>query len=93
MAAKLHDMGPSSNGGTNYVFHCPGCNYGHCVDVPRWTYNGSLERPTFSPSLLVNSFDPSLRCHSFVNDGRIQFLADCWHSLKGQTVDLPDWDD
>lgn len=29
-------------------------------------------------------------CHSFVTDGRIQFLADCTHELAGQTVDLPD---
>lgn len=31
------------------------------------------------------------RCHSFVTDGRIQFLADCTHALAGTTVDLPDW--
>jgi len=31
------------------------------------------------------------RCHSFVTDGRIQFLSDCTHALAGQTVDLPDW--
>lgn len=31
---------------------------------------------------------PSL-CHSFVTDGRIQFLSDCNHALAGQTVDLP----
>lgn len=30
-------------------------------------------------------------CHSFVIDGRIQFLGDCTHALKGQTVSLPDW--
>ena len=30
------------------------------------------------------------RCHSFVTDGRIQFLSDCTHALAGQTVDLPD---
>lgn len=30
-------------------------------------------------------------CHSFVTDGRIQFLSDCTHKLAGQTVDLPDW--
>lgn len=29
-------------------------------------------------------------CHSFVTDGRIQFLSDCTHSLAGQTVDLPE---
>ena len=32
---------------------------------------------------------PSLRCHSFVTDGRIQFLSDCTHALAGQTVPLP----
>lgn len=30
-------------------------------------------------------------CHSFITDGRIQFLSDCTHSLVGQTVDLPPW--
>lgn len=30
-------------------------------------------------------------CHSFVTDGRIQFLGDCTHKLAGQTVDLPPW--
>lgn len=29
-------------------------------------------------------------CHSFVTDGRIQFLGDCTHKLAGQTVDLPE---
>ena len=31
-------------------------------------------------------------CHSFVTDGRIEFLADCSHALAGQTVDLPEID-
>lgn len=30
-------------------------------------------------------------CHTFVTDGRIQFLGDCTHAMAGQTVDLPDW--
>lgn len=29
-------------------------------------------------------------CHSFVTDGRIQFLGDCTHALAWQTVDLPE---
>lgn len=29
-------------------------------------------------------------CHSFVRDGRIEFLSDCTHALAGQTVDLPE---
>jgi hypothetical protein len=29
-------------------------------------------------------------CHSYVTDGKIQFLGDCTHPLAGQTVELPD---
>lgn len=29
-------------------------------------------------------------CHSFVVDGKIQFLSDCTHELAGQTVELPE---
>lgn len=32
------------------------------------------------------------QCHSFVRDGRIEFLGDCSHALAGQTVPLPDPD-
>lgn len=28
-------------------------------------------------------------CHSFITDGRIEFLSDCTHSLANQTVDIP----
>lgn len=31
-------------------------------------------------------------CHSFVRDGRIEFLSDCTHALSGQTVYMPDFD-
>lgn len=33
---------------------------------------------------------PQMRCHSFVRDGRIEFLGDCTHSLASRTVELPD---
>lgn len=89
---------------THLVFHCPACKYGHNVLVNAegtntahfWGWNGSLALPTFTPSILVrgNEFGgTSPRCHSFVTDGKIQFLSDCTHDLRGQTVDLPDWDD
>ena len=32
-------------------------------------------------------------CHSFVRDGRIQFLNDCTHQYAGQTLPLPDIED
>lgn len=59
-----------------------------------WTWNGSLTRPTFGPSILVHQGKLQPRCHSFVVDGRWQFLPDSTHSLAGQTVgmlDLPAW--
>lgn len=31
---------------------------------------------------------PTTVCHSYVRDGKIQFLADCTHSLAGKTVPL-----
>jgi len=91
------------NGGL--MFWCPGCDGAHQVMVgegsgPRWGYNGNPVKPTFTPSVLVtyNGSDagmdgaPHAVCHSFVTDGRIQFLGDCTHHLAGQTVDIPDWD-
>lgn len=63
----------------------------------RWTFNGDMERPTFRNSMLARwnhgpAREPRV-CHSFVTDGRIEFLADCTHALAGKTVDLPDFED
>lgn len=73
---------------------------------PRWGWNGNAVRPTFTPSVLVrwgrhadpawtpdpdDGPDVSGICHSFVVDGRMQFLSDCTHALAGQTVPIPDW--
>jgi hypothetical protein len=94
MAAKIHNMGSG-----DWAFHCPGCKYGHSFRVtgdssrPQWTWNGSTEQPTFSPSLLINKDVPESRCHSWVKNGMIEFLQDCHHELRGKTVALPDWDD
>ncbi len=76
-----------------HMIMCPGCKCGHFFDQ-RWHFSGDLEKPTFDASMLVNQHDPQTRCHSFVRDGMIQFLDDCAHSLKGQTLPLEDfeWD-
>lgn len=41
-----------------------------------------------SPSHAVEAGGRTV-CHSFVRDGRIEFLSDSTHRLAGQTVDLP----
>lgn len=87
----------SENGSWVQVrFDCPGCKCSHSFTTKSptnyvWTWNGSLDKPTFSPSLLCNKDYPEMRCHSFVTDGKIQFLGDCFHKLKNQTVELPDY--
>lgn len=57
-----------------------------------WTWNGDVEKPTLKPSVLTqgcNDKSPTFfRCHTWVNDGQAQFLDDCSHELRGQTVDL-----
>jgi len=79
-----------------HYIRCPGCDDIHVLDT-RWSFSGDLERPTFHPSLLVYADPESIpsrhRCHSFIRDGRIQFLSDCEHSLAGKTVDLPELED
>jgi hypothetical protein len=94
----LHD---SAGNYAGELVECPACGYGHLFrtaphkDLPVWSFNGDRDRPTFSPSMLVNArthvANPNaILCHSFVREGRIEFLSDCSHSMAGQTVDLPD---
>lgn len=77
------------------MFYCPGCQTHHMYDQ-RWTFNGNVETPTFSPSLLMTYHhgDPPVakRCHLFLTDGKLQFLGDCTHQYAGQTIDLPEDD-
>lgn len=81
-------------GSGRVMFFCPGCQCGHYVNTkgnhPVWGWNGSMDKPTFTPSILVtyDGADKQTRCHSFVTDGNIQFLSDCSHALAGKTVPL-----
>lgn len=82
------------------AFVCPGCvamgagSGLHMLPVnttavsPSWEWNGDLTRPTVSPSILTR-YTAGTVCHSFMRDGRVEFLTDCTHELAGQTVDLP----
>lgn len=85
------------------TFWCSGCEERHQIDTNEWEFNGDYQNPTFSPSYLTwidpnpnadPKYDPDgkyrngFRCHSFIKDGKIEFLSDCTHKLAGQTVNL-----
>lgn len=61
-----------------------------------WTWNQNVDAPTVMPSILTKGGGRICRegeykeqvCHSFVSDGKVQFLTDCTHEFAGQTVDL-----
>lgn len=97
----MNDVVIQTSEGT-LLFWCPGCRELHGVwlkNFPNpngawWYWNGSKELPTFTPSVLVHGSVNAgrmviPRCHSYVRDGRIQFLSDCEHDKAGQTVMLP----
>jgi hypothetical protein len=86
---------------------CPGCNAPHeiSVDTPngsgaKWTFDGNMERPTFSPSINMRwgnrvpgqqaNFKNGGQCHYFIRNGMIQFCGDCTHELAGKTISLPE---
>jgi hypothetical protein len=79
--------------GGGWAAFCPACGYPHIFDK-RWTFNGDEANPSFNPSMRVLSKDAQLRytgCHSFLKDGKWQYLDDCLHHLKGQTVEVPEF--
>jgi len=102
--AKLRKSKVQSKGLPDYTFFCPGCGCEHGIFTEKhnslnaiWSFNGDINRPTFSPSILVKwtrTLDgvTDFVCHSFVKDGMIQYLGDCTHHMAGQTVELPEID-
>lgn len=97
--AILQRLTDKSETEIHMAFECVGCQQWHSFrtdsvqpNVPMWTWNKDMNRPTFTPSLLVNGNDPAARCHLFVRDGKIEYLGDSHHSLAGQTVDMVEID-
>ncbi len=73
-------------------------------DRPTFTPSVLVRGETWTPPVTAENIDEWRRkpwpqtkvasvCHSFVTDGRIQFLGDSTHALAGKTVDLPDFDE
>jgi hypothetical protein len=82
---------------------CKGCDEIHYVstveELPNgfgpWWFNKDYDKPTFKPSVNIHleaipNYKPEHRCHFTVTDGKITYCDDCTHSLKKQTIDLPE---
>ena len=67
--------------------------HGTRAGTGNWSWNGDTERPTLKPSILSRCPPVCECCHTFVNNGMVQFLSDCTHELAGQTLDLLDVED
>lgn len=74
---------------TGYYHWCPGCEMMHPLP-DRWTFNGDVERPTFSPSFLHRfGKDDARVCHYILTDGVLNYCSDSTHALAGKAVPLP----
>lgn len=83
----------------SFLFWCPGCQCAHgvwCASANPttgavWTFNGNMDKPTFSPSLKIEG---GLRngengvCHVIVTDGILNYCGDSTHDLSGQSVPM-----
>ena len=94
---KCHIIKSWRTDGEAPAVYCPACEFPHEFDN-RWAYNNNPDSPTFSPSMNIRTgpFPPGTKregqidiCHSFVREGKIEYLSDCTHSMAGKTVDLP----
>lgn len=79
----------------HYFWFCPGCKEIHGVPVPRWTFDGNVDAPSFSPSVrhyeLENKelgIPEKTTCHYWVKEGRLEFVGDSDHELAGKTVPM-----
>jgi len=81
------------------AIYCRACGVFHefAVRAPnvhgqRWAWNNDVFSPTFEPSVVTRTISHRDRrqyvCHAWVVNGRITYLPDSTHHLKGQTVDL-----
>ena len=82
-----------ADGVIGWLWYCPACEMPH--GGPGWAKTGTDDAPTMNPSYLVRypHGDPPVNvvCHTFVRNGTIQYLNDCTHHLRGQTVPLPEF--
>lgn len=77
-------------------YWCPACKSMAHVPVDRWQWNGSLDKPTLTPSVkeTCGPFPDGkiLCCHYFLTDGVMNYCGDCTHGHSNEKIPLPDLD-
>ena len=79
-------------------FHwCEPCDQVHILPSGRgWTWNGDVEKPTYSPSFKHSWHEGPERvakvCHYVLTDGILAYCGDCTHGMAGQSFPLPPLD-
>ncbi len=89
---------------TGHAHWCPACEFTHVLPDNGWTFNGDVQKPTFSPSFKhtyshwTGGVDPVTHlgrgeqqyrvCHYIITDGKIQFCPDSWHK-RSDIVQMP----
>jgi hypothetical protein len=93
LSAKLVKY--ETEGGSTYIYHyCVPCKHCHQYQVPRWTFNGNIEAPSFSPSMRefyrAKDGGEKTLCHYFLTDGIMKYCGDSPHDMAGKEMPLAD---
>ena len=73
-------------GGQKRIFFwCPGCQSCHSIETHTHHWDGDVFQPTVRPSLRYKN------CHAVIHKGKIYFLKDTTHEMKGLEVELPEF--
>lgn len=88
-------------GDEHWWFWCPGCDTHHMFRTklgpnrtgPVW--EKVKDELTFKPSLLLRVRSPisgkmMIKCYLYLKKGKVKYLNDCDHHLKGQTISVED---
>lgn len=91
----------NENRGREIWYWCPGCDSHHVLSqrgypLPEhaqgsWELRGDQIAPTLTPSVMSTSSPQRgalYVCHHWVKGGKIEYLPDSTHALKGQTIDM-----
>lgn len=86
-----------------FLLWCPACGFGHVFEYPRWSFNGNLDKPTFTPSLrifvritkevddkLIDTGEIRTVCHFNLVDGQLQYAGDNPHQFNSQIITMQD---